>query len=130
MIICRAEQQQAAPAPAAAKVSFKITLTSDPKLPFKVYVQSFVDNVRIKLEEIVVQFCGPLTFFDFFFFFVSSTPLRLKVPEKTPFTAVLKFVAKEFRVDPNTSAIITEDGMGINPSQNAGVSITLVTMLA
>jgi ubiquitin-fold modifier 1 len=44
----------------------------------------------------------------------------LTVPQEAPFTAVIKYACEEFKVDPNTSAILTMDDVGITPEQPAG----------
>ena len=81
------------------KVSFKVTLTSDPKLPFKVCVNSFQFLFRFLFMLIVVYL--------FLIQSVNFRNFRFSVPEAAPFTAVLKFAAEEFKVPPQTSAIIT-----------------------
>ncbi|VDM53782.1 unnamed protein product [Angiostrongylus costaricensis] len=71
---------ESTPVVSGSKVTFKITLTSDPKLPFKVLVLCW------------------------------SLLLR----------SVSDYVISTLKVPAATSAIITNDGIGVNPSQSAG----------
>ena len=73
-----------------SKVTFKITLTSDPKLPFKVYVKWFFIPAQLSLLLNTTKSLQILPNIR-----VSSLINSLSVPEGTPFTAVLKFAAEE-----------------------------------
>ena len=97
-----------------SKVSFKITLTSDPKLPFRVYVFCVVSRAPRRRRP------GPSDGTASFGAreaihrkprrspsISAPFPNRLSVPEEAPFTAVLKYAAEEFKVPAATSAIIT-----------------------
>ncbi|XP_044352223.1 ubiquitin-fold modifier 1-like [Triticum aestivum] len=42
------------------------------------------------------------------------------IQEAKPFSSLVKCVSEESRIPPQTSAIITNDGVGINPQQSAG----------
>ena len=79
-----------------SKVTFKITLTSDPKLPFKVYVKLIFVSAHLNLlfeASKILQIVPNIR--------VSMLINSLSVPEATPFTAVLKFAAEEVSIEFN-----------------------------
>ncbi|KAM3131721.1 Ubiquitin-fold modifier 1 [Paramecium bursaria] len=44
----------------------------------------------------------------------------ISVPEEAPFAACVKYVAEEFKVNPSTCAILSNNGTGVSLQQNAG----------
>jgi ubiquitin-fold modifier 1 len=63
-----------------SKIKFKITLASDPNLPYKI----------------------------------------VEITEEAPFSSLIKYVSGHFGVNPDTSAVTTNSGVGIHPNQTAG----------
>ena len=43
----------------------------------------------------------------------------VSVPPDTPFLHVVRFVAQQFKVSPETAAVLTKDHVGVNPSLQA-----------
>ena len=66
-----------------SKVTFKITNTADPRLPFKTYVTFHLASV------------------------FTSFILSLSVPENTDFINVIHFAAEAFNMVPEDAAVIT-----------------------
>ncbi len=64
-------------------MTFKVTLTSDPKLPFRVCASGLAGGCAV-LTDLTTSLSHPSD--------------RFSVPEEAPFTAVLKFAAEEVRV--------------------------------
>ena len=70
-----------------AKVSFKITNTADPRLPFKTF------------------YC--FSFESLTHFYISNLLYSLSVPEDTDFINVIHFAAEAFHMVPEDAAVIT-----------------------
>jgi ubiquitin-fold modifier 1 len=52
--------------------------------------------------------------------YLSYIIYRIEVSDEAPFTHVIRFISSHFGVSPDTSAIITNSGVGVHPNQTAG----------
>uniref|UniRef100_A0A9J8C452 Ubiquitin-fold modifier 1 n=1 Tax=Cyprinus carpio carpio TaxID=630221 RepID=A0A9J8C452_CYPCA len=104
-----------------SKVTFKITLTSDPRLPYKVLSvpesTPFTAVLKFAAEEwlfVTVTVSSKLSQRAL------SSHVRRLLFCRTDSLNHLMQTQTQFKVPAATSAIITNDGIGINPAQTAG----------